>query len=107
MAIARYWLTEDDGPFAAVLNVLEAFYHPGSRYDNFEVFVQRARAAVPEDVELANFRRELVQLLQGEREGLHPKALATAAAYDQRNDDEFPQWLWCELYPSEPLPRQS
>ncbi|MGZ0149920.1 hypothetical protein ACXJJ3_22865 [Kribbella sp. WER1] len=104
MAIARYWLTDKDAPFATVLNFLEAYFHPEIRDDNFQDLVQRVSSAVPEDTELVTFKRELIQLLLGDREGLHPKALATAAGYDQRSDDEFLSWFWHELYPHEPTP---
>jgi hypothetical protein len=53
---------------------------------------------------MATFRDELVKLLEGNREGLHPQALGLAAEYDQWNDDEFLAWLWQELYPDEPVP---
>ncbi|GAA1590594.1 hypothetical protein [Kribbella karoonensis] len=103
MAIGRYWLADKDAPYATVLNLLEAYFHPEIRDDNFQDLVLRARSADPEDIELATLKRELIRLLQGDRDGLHPKALATAAAYDQRSDDEFLQWLWHEVYPSEPV----
>jgi hypothetical protein len=107
MAISRYWLTDKNAPFATVLNFLDAYYHPEVHDDNFHRLVQRAALARDDDIELADFKRGLVQLLLGEREGLHPKALSTAAAYDQSSDDEFLKWLWHELYPSEPLPESA
>ncbi|HZX04026.1 hypothetical protein [Kribbella sp.] len=46
-----------------------------------------------------------MRLLRGDRQGLHPGAISTAAQYDEWNtDDEFLAWLWNELYPGEPLP---
>lgn len=104
MAIARYWLTDKTAPFATFLNLLDAYYHPEIRHENFDALVQRARAAQVNDEELATFKQQFEQLLKGHREGLHPKALATAAGYDQRNDEEFLAWLWGELYPGEEVP---
>ncbi|MFG1907163.1 hypothetical protein [Kribbella sp. NPDC048928] len=54
----------------------------------------------------ATFRGELIQLLEGNREGLYPQAIGLAAEYDQRSDDEFLRWLWDALYPGEVAPRQ-
>ena len=53
---------------------------------------------------MARFYSEFVQLLQGHRDGLHPRAIFTAAEYDDWDDDEFLAWLWRELYPTEALP---
>ncbi|WP_329483057.1 hypothetical protein OG555_12785 [Kribbella sp. NBC_01484] len=54
---------------------------------------------------MATFKKEFVQLLQGDREGLHPAAISTAAEYDEWDtDDEFLVWLWQQLYPNEPVP---
>ncbi|GAA1604771.1 hypothetical protein GCM10009804_71270 [Kribbella hippodromi] len=54
---------------------------------------------------MAVFRQELVRLVQGDREGLHPEALDTATDYDDwETDDEFLVWLWGALYPGEAVP---
>jgi hypothetical protein len=81
MAIVRYWLTAKDAPYARILNLLEAYFHPEIRDDNFQDLVLRARSTDPGEIELATSKRELIQLLQGDRNGLHPKALATAAVF--------------------------
>jgi hypothetical protein len=100
--IDRYWLKDKSVPFAILLNMLQKYYHP--EVDDFEELVDRARQFDADDGEMATFKEELVKLLEGNREGLHPQALGHAAGYDQRNDDEFLVWLWHELYPAEPLP---
>jgi hypothetical protein len=54
---------------------------------------------------MATFKREFIQLLEGNRMGLHPEALDAATEYDDWDtDDEFLLWLWQELYPNEPVP---
>ncbi|HZX03628.1 hypothetical protein [Kribbella sp.] len=103
--IDMYWLTDPNAPFATFLNVVQAHYHPEIRNDNFGLLVQWAREAGPDDVKMATFKKELTQLLEGDRAGLRAGAIDVAAAYDDWDtDDEFLAWLWHELYPSEPLP---
>ncbi|MGW6198793.1 hypothetical protein ACWF0M_21795 [Kribbella sp. NPDC055110] len=103
--IAKYWLRDGGGPFATFLVVVDTYYHPEVRNENFDALIHRARANRPDDDQMATFKSELAQLLQGERHGLHPAAISTAAQYDEWNtDDEFLAWLWHELYPSEPIP---
>jgi hypothetical protein len=80
------------------------FQTPKSAGD-YESLVARAKLGDPGDVGMATFKNELVRLLKGDREGLHPLAIVTAAEYDDwKTDDEFLRWLWHELYPSEPAP---
>lgn len=101
--IERYWLDDNSVPFATFLRYLEIYYSPEVHYDNYESLVARAKLGEPGDAGMATFKNELVSLLKGDREGLHPQAIATAAEYDDwKNDDEFLRWLWHELYPSEP-----
>ncbi|MEV8377560.1 hypothetical protein AB0P21_32785 [Kribbella sp. NPDC056861] len=97
--IERYWLKDKTAPFAVFLNFLEKYYHPEIRYDNFEALIRRAKADREDDADLAVFKQEFVRLIKGDREGLHPLALSTAAEYDERNDDEFLATLWRQLYP--------
>ncbi|MGZ0147884.1 hypothetical protein ACXJJ3_12510 [Kribbella sp. WER1] len=100
-----YWLKDKGAPFATFLGVVQAYYHPEVRNENFALMSQRARSAGPDDVEWATFKKEFVQLLQGHREGLRPGAIDVAAEYDEwSSDDEFLAWLWHELYPDEPMP---
>lgn len=101
-----YWLKDDSVPFATFLGVLQAYYHPEVRNENFELMSQRAELDSPDDAEWATFKTEFVQLLEGHREGLRPGAIDIAAGYDDFDtDDEFLTWLWRELYPDEPLPK--
>jgi hypothetical protein len=103
--IPRVWLHDKSVPFATFLRYMETYYHPEIYYDNYESLVARAKLGDPGDAGMATFKDELVRLLKGDREGLHPLAIATAAAYDEwKTDDEFLRWLWHELYPSEPAP---
>ncbi|WP_427896294.1 hypothetical protein ACQHIV_20405 [Kribbella sp. GL6] len=103
--IDMYWLTDPTVPFATFLGVLDTYYNPEIRNDQFEKLVRRAQRDRPDDVEMAAFKTEFVRLLQGDREGLRPGAIDTAAEYDDFDtDDEFLAWLWHELYPNEPLP---
>jgi hypothetical protein len=103
--IERYWLDDKSAPFGTFLRYLEKYYSPEVHYDNFELLVERARLGDPEDTGMATFKGEFSRLLRGDREGLHPQAIATAAEYDDGNtDDEFLGWLWRELYPREPVP---
>ncbi len=103
-----YWLDDKSVPFATFLGVLQAYYHPEVRNDNFAMMGRRAQRNRPDDVEMATFKKEFVQLLQGHREGLLPGAIDVAAAYDDWDtDDEFLAWLWQELYPNEPMPTPS
>jgi len=103
--VGRYWLKDKNVPFATLLNVLEAHYHPEIRNDNYEGLVRWARKAGPDDVRMATFKNELTAVLQGHREGLPPGAVDLAAEYDEWDtDEEFLAWLWHELFPDEPVP---
>jgi hypothetical protein len=100
-----YWLKDKNAPFATFLNVLQAYCHPEVRHDNYAMLIERAKEGRPDDAKMATFKQELIQLLQGHREGLRPGAIDVAAAYDDFDtDDEFLAWLWHELYPDEPAP---
>ncbi|GAA3138077.1 hypothetical protein GCM10010530_67890 [Kribbella aluminosa] len=84
---------------------MEIYYHPEIYYDNYESLVARAKLGDPADASMAAFKEEFTRLLKGDREGLHPLAIATAAEYDDwKTDTEFLEWLWSDLYPSEPAP---
>ncbi|WP_405064352.1 hypothetical protein OG474_22600 [Kribbella sp. NBC_01505] len=103
--IDRYWLDDESVPFGTFLRYLQTYYGPEVHNDNYESLVARARLADPDDAGMATFKNELVRLLKGDREGLHPMAIFTAAEYDDWDtDDEFLRWLWNELYPSELAP---
>ncbi|WP_427885369.1 hypothetical protein ACQHIV_24230 [Kribbella sp. GL6] len=106
--IAKYWLRDSGGPYATFLAVVDTYYHPEVRNENFDALVHRARANRPDDTQMMTFKTEFVQLLESDRQGLHPDAISTAAQYDEWDDDgEFLAWLWHELYPSEPVPGTS
>jgi IS5 family transposase len=106
--IERYWLDDKSVPFGTFLRYLEKYYSPEVHDDNFELLVSRARLAAPEDAGMATFKDELSRLLRGDREGLHPHAIITAAEYgDWKTDDEFLLWLWRELYPDEATPTEA
>ncbi|MGW7681289.1 hypothetical protein ACWGID_11145 [Kribbella sp. NPDC054772] len=103
--IERYWLDDKSVPFGTLLRYLEKYYSPEIHHDNFEFLLSRARLGDPADAGMATFKDELSRLLRGDREGLHPKAIITAAEYDEwDSDDEFLAWLWHELYPEEAVP---
>ncbi|TDO67431.1 hypothetical protein EV651_103343 [Kribbella sp. VKM Ac-2571] len=103
--IERYWLDDKSVPFGTLLRYLEKYYSPEVHYDNFEYLVSRARLADPADGDMATFKSELARVLRGDREGLHPQAIITAAEYDEwGSDEEFLAWLWGELYPGEEVP---
>jgi hypothetical protein len=103
--IESYWLRDKNVPFATFLGMMQSYYHPEIRNDMFGKLLQRARASEPDDVQMATFKQELVRLLEGDREGLHPEAVETATDYDDWDtDDEFLMWLWQQLYPDEPVP---
>ncbi|TDD51873.1 hypothetical protein E1263_29710 [Kribbella antibiotica] len=100
-----YWLEDDSVPFATFLGVIQTYYHPEARNDNFDELVEWARAGRGGE-EMATFKEELSRLVQGDREGLRPGAIEAATEYDDWNTDEgFLNWLWQELYPDEPVPR--
>ncbi|TDD51874.1 hypothetical protein E1263_29715 [Kribbella antibiotica] len=103
--IGRYWLSDRSVPFGMFLNFMEIYYSPDVRNDLYDDLVARARLADSGDAGMATFKKELVRLLKGDREGLHSSAIFTAAEYDEWDtDDEFLRWLWRELYPSELVP---
>lgn len=97
-----YWLDDKSVPFATFLAVIQAHYHPEAYYDNFPDLVEMARTGRGGE-RMATFKAELSRLVSGDREGLGPGAISDAAEYDCASDDEFLQWLWHELYPSEPV----
>lgn len=91
-------------PFATFLAIIQTYYHPEVRNDNFEELVEMAHAGLGGE-QMATFKTELSQLVRGEREGLRPGAIAAATEYDDwKTDDEFLMWLWHELYPDEAVP---
>jgi hypothetical protein len=103
--VGRYWRRDKSAPFATLLSMLETYYHPESRNDNYSALIERARESRPDDAKMATFRRELIEVLRGHREGLPPEAIGLAAADDEWDtDEEFLAWLWHELYPGEPVP---
>jgi hypothetical protein len=104
-SVDMYWLDDKSAPFATFLTCLQSYYHPEVRNDNFAVFAEYARRNPPGDAVMVTFKQELVRLLQGDREGLHPAAIGVASEYDDFDtDDEFLAWLWQELYPEDPVP---
>ncbi|WP_209692302.1 hypothetical protein [Kribbella aluminosa] len=99
-----YWLDDHSVPFATFLAIIQTYYHPEARNDNFEELVEWARAGRGGE-KMAVFKAELARLVQGEREGLRLGAIEAAAEYDDwSSDEEFLDWLWQELYPGEPVP---
>ena len=101
---SMYWLEDDSVSFATFLTVIQAYYHPEVRLDNFDELIQLARRGEGGE-RMAIFKDELTRLLVGDREGLRPTAISVAAGYDDwATDDEFLEWLWHELYPDEPAP---
>lgn len=106
--IERYGLDVKSVPFGTFLRYLEKYYSPEVHYDNFGLLVARARLGDPADRSMATFKEEFVRLLKGDREGLHPQVIVTAAEYDEwASDDDFLRWLWQQLYPNERVPRRS
>ncbi|WP_344237370.1 hypothetical protein [Kribbella hippodromi] len=100
-------MTDKTAPFATLLNMLDAYYHPEIRNDNYDALVRRSQRDRPDDTKMATFKAELTQVLQGHREGLPDDAIDVATAYDDwDSDDEFLAWLWHELYPDEAVPGQ-
>ena len=103
--IERYWLDDHSVPFGMFLRFMEIYYNPEVRNDLYDSLVARAKLGDPGDAGMATIKDEFGRLLKGDREGLHPLAILTAAGYDEwKTDDEFLRWLWHDLYPSEPAP---
>lgn len=99
-----YWLEDESVPFATFLRVVQTYYHPEVRHDNFAELVEMARQGGGGET-MTVFKRELAQLVAGDREGLRPNAIGVASGYDDwATDDEFLGWLWGELYPGEGVP---
>lgn len=102
--IRRYWRDKLGAPFETLLRTVDLYCHPEAGDYAYEDLKRRAQSAAADDVEMRQFRSELSRLLQGDREGLKPFALATAAEYDDGTDDAFLRRLWTDLYPDEPVP---
>lgn len=103
-SVDMYWLKDRSAPFATFLGIIQTYYHPEVRNESFDELVQLTRSG-SDDPQLLTFKAELIRLLKGDREGLHPAALTTATEYEEWDtDDEFLTWLWHELYPDEPVP---
>jgi hypothetical protein len=103
--IERVWLHDASVPFATFLRYMETYYNPEVRNGLYDSLVARAKLGDGGGPGMVTFKDELVRLLKGDREGLHPLAIATAAEYDDWDtDDEFLRWLWHDLYPGEPAP---
>lgn len=99
-----YWLEDETVPFATFLRMIQTFYHPEIRDDNFAELVQLAHDGGGGE-KMVVFKRELARLVGGERDGLSPDAISVAAGYDEwATDEEFLRWLWRQLYPDESLP---
>ncbi|WP_328988811.1 hypothetical protein OG394_21535 [Kribbella sp. NBC_01245] len=105
--IKEYWYKDRSVPFGTLLNLVDAYCNPEAYDGAYEALVQRARSSKPEDSDIRIFKAELTQLLQGDRDGLHPHALGTAAEYDDYDDTAFLARLWHDLYPDEPVPEAS
>jgi hypothetical protein len=99
-----YWLKDKSAPFATFLNIVQAYYHPEVRNDNFDDLSLRAKNDPADDPRMAIFKEEFARLLEGDREGLPPDALGIAAEYEEHTDEEFLVWLWGTLYADEPVP---
>lgn len=83
---------------------METYYHPEARHDNYPSLISRARKNRADDADIQTFKRDLIALLTGDREGLHPQALTQAAWYDEEDDTAFLLRLWGDLYPDEAPP---
>jgi len=84
--------------------MVETYYHPEIRNDNYPSLISRARKNRSDDTDMQRFKQELTTVLMGNREGLHPQALTEAAWYDEEDDTAFLRRLWLDLYPDEPMP---
>lgn len=104
--VKPYWRkdTARTVPFSALLSMVEAYYHPEVRHDNYPALISRARKNRPDDADMQRFKQDLISLLTGDREGLHPQALTQASWYDEEDDTAFLKQLWLDLYPDEPVP---
>lgn len=103
--IKAYWYDDPGASFGTLLRIVDTYCHPEADDDTYAALIRRATAR-PDDAEMVTFRGELVRLLEGDREGLHPDALSTAAEYDDGDDDAFLERLWRDLYPNGPLPKR-
>lgn len=106
--VEPYWHRDPQRlvPFSTLLNFVEKYYHPEIRYDNYDDLIMRAQMDRPDDLEMKRFKQEMIAVLEGHREGLHPQALTQAAWYDEEDDTAFLKRLWRDLYPDEPVPGQ-
>lgn len=101
--ITPYWRERDDLPFVTLLRVVDTYLHPESHDGAFWELMALARQ--PEAPErIVHFKSELRTVLTGERTGLHPQALFTAAHYDDGSDEVYLCRLWRMLYPDEHTP---
>lgn len=104
--IRPYWREDHDAPFATMLSTIDHYCHPEAHDEAFEeLFELTHRETPPEWV--VRFKDELRRAVSGDRAGLRPHALSTAAAYDDGSDEAFLRRLWSELYPEEPTPNRS
>lgn len=101
--IEPYWLTDDDAPFATMLQVIDTYCNPDAGGALWDELAELARQPEP-PARIARFKAELRSALEGRKTGLPPKAVFTAAMYDDGDEDVFLRRLWSELYPDEPVP---
>lgn len=104
--VKPYWHGDPERlvPFSTLLNVVETYFHPEIRYDNYDELIQRAQLDRPTDLEMQRFKQELTAVIEGRRDGLHPQALTEAAWYDEDDDTAFLLRMWHDLYPNEAPP---
>ncbi len=88
-----------DTPYVTVLGLVRAHCHPDAGAAGYLALVLRAHN--PPDAEMARFKAELRDLLDGEMRMLPAGALYAAALYDDDEDEDFLRRLWCDLFDEE------
>lgn len=99
------WETDPDSPFSTLLSMCNSWLYPENpdpeaAYEEFKELIRNN----PDSPRLQKFKAEMRRVLEGDTEGLHPKALFYAASYDDGSDEAFLTRLWTDLYPDEPVP---
>lgn len=102
-AMRHYWLDDPDAPFHTLLCVAGTYCHPEADPDAYTDLIRLARTR-PDDPQVVQVKAELVRILVGDTEGLHPDALFTAACYPDGSDLAFASRLWRHLFAGEPAP---
>lgn len=102
MTYARgYWLEDSDAPFAALLQVVDAYCHP--EYGDYDELKEAARN--PErDSRMPKFKEQLRDALADPSQIPGKDTLHDAAHFSDGTDERFLRRLWRDLYPGEPVP---